>query len=486
VDSERARLASVKVYSDNRHFEAEQADVVLPAMVGLLPRLAALGGSDAEGEALALLRGLWQSGDRHRWSSLVAGIARSASPDALDEILRIAMASRDAEQAVVTIAQLSPFLPEEQVRKLVPAVHLVGYSQNSLERRSWTRVQRSTGGIRNVHLRVGALHAVSGRLAALGHPMDALQEVARLLRDAEREQTSIDMAACLGEIASGAPKDALALALDVAAMHNPQRRAGALQSLAPALMPEQMGRALDIARSAPEAGCRAWGIACLLPYLPERERPALASEAMRSLDQPFWNRALVLGLLAPFADSALKAVRIDVQQRKKAGVTSLLHLLPNAAPALAAELVELATAAYDDGLMLELAAFVPEPTFRAGLARVTENMPEWQRGNDRLSCIAQRLLLMQDVRGAFGHVLKIEDRFLRARLMCRMVGALQRLPREDALALWREQAQLSAGRGRSEAFGFAAALAPLLFVLEGLDAISALNESIAQSVRWWY
>jgi hypothetical protein len=484
TDADRARLARATSYSDVRYFEVEQAEASAEAMVGLLPRLAALG---HEGEALARVRQLRPASGSPEWRAVLSGLARHVSPDGLDELLRTSLAFRDMEQVVATLAELAPFLPEEKVRALIPAIRSIGYSRNTVRRVSWTKVERSTSGIEDLELRIGALHAVAVRLSELGHHQDALREIAILLRDAQRERTSTDMADCLGEIARFLPQETLGLALEVAALHNDQARSRALQALAPALLPEQFDRALVIARSPREVGCRAWGIACLLPYAPEQLRPALAQEGMENLDNPFWDRARVLGLLAPYVDRALDEVREYVREGEEGGLTCLVNLLPNASPALAEELIGLAAQNCGDGQMLELAAFLPEPAFRSALARVIADSPDaLHRHDTRLVGVSHRFLKSQQVESAVGYALQINNRFVRRRTTCKMADALQRLPRESLLALRRTDSLLSTQRNRRDAFGFAAALAPLVYALEGQQAILDLYEMIAETGRWWY
>jgi AAA ATPase domain/TIR domain len=484
VDAERTRLARVKSYSDMRHFEVEQAEVGLGAIVGLLPRLAALG---CENEALARVRQLRPGSEKREWDEILSGLARHVSADALDELLRTSMAFRDIEQVVATLAELAPFLPEEKVRALIPAIRRIGYSRNTLERLSWSRVQRSASGIKDLELRIGALHALSLRLAMLGHHEDALRELVIFLQDADRERTATNMADCLGEIARVMPRDALRQALHVAARHNDQARPLALQALVPALSPESLDEALVIARSVRESGCQAWGIACLLPLADEQRRPALVREAMEGLNEPFWDRPRVLGLLAPHFERALDEIREYMRNGEEHGLTCLLHLLPNATASLSEELTGLAGQVYDEGQMLEVAEFLPEPVFLNTLDHVVADAPKaLDKHDSRLASVSQRLLKLEDASRALTFALRIEDRFLRTRTTRQMASALKQLSREELLALWSNDFLLSTERSRRDAFGFVAALAPLVYALGGQEAILKLYETIAETGRWWY
>jgi len=284
------------------------------------------------------------------------------------------------------------------------------------------------------------------------------------------------------------PRHALRQALRIAAQHNEQTRPHALQALAPALPRELLDEGLAIARSSVrESGCTAWGIACLLPLANERRRTALAQEANEYLDESFWDRPRVLGLLAPYVDRALKEVQGYVCNGEERGLSALVHFLPNATARQSEELIGLAVRTYDKGQMLELSEFLPEPVFRNALDHVVADAPGALYGYDaRLASVSRRLVKLADIPRAFTFALNISDRFLRTRATQQMADSLRQLSRRELLALWNTDALLSRGRSRHDAFGFVAALSPLVYALGGQKAILELDETIKETVRWWY
>jgi hypothetical protein len=483
ADGARMRLMRRKTYDSMRHFEAEQARATLVAMTGLLPRLAELGRED---EALARLGVLRPASDERPWPQILSGLARHTSERVLDELLRMSFAFQDVEMGAVELMALAPFLPEDKVRALIPASRLIGYSENTVERISWTRVQRSTSGIRYLDLRRSAVHAIAVRLAALGHHQDALRELVVFLRDAARGRSSTDVAECLRELSRLMPAAAWSQALAVAAMHNDQMRAKAVEAVVPLLPGEALDQALAVARSAREEGCRAWGIACLLPLADADRRAPLAREALDHLRAPFWDRSRVLGLLAPHAEEALAEIREDVRAGKEYALASLVHFLPSASSPAAEEMIELADRTYDEGQLLELAEFLPEQRFQK-IHRVIHRTPEALYKHDtRLASVSRRMLTSSDPASAFLYALQIRDRYLRMLAIGRISPALHQLPREELLTLWRNASPVSRQSTRRQAFAFVTALAPLVHALGGEEAILQLDETIRATSRWWY
>jgi hypothetical protein len=154
---------------------------------------------------------------------------------------------------------------------------------------------------------------------------------------------------------------------------------------------------------------------------------------------------------------------------------------------LSEELTGLAGQVYDEGQMLELAEFLPEPLFLNTLEHVVADAPAaLDKHDSRLASVSQRLLKLEDTSRALTFALKIEDRFLRTRTTRQMASALKQLSREDLLALSSNDFLLSTERSRRDAFGFVAALAPLVYALGGQEAILKLYETIAETGRWWY
>ena len=324
ADADRVRLVRRRVYESTRHLEAEQAEGTLVALSGLLPRLAELGRED---EALGRLRVLRSASHKPEWRQIVSGLARHVSEGTLNELLRLSMAFHDTEQVVVEMMELAPYLAADKVRGFIPACRIVGYSENTLDRISWMRVQRSTSGIRDLDLRRSALHAIALRLAELGHYQEPLGELVLFLKDAAKGRSSTDVADCLGGIARLMPPASWKQTLLVAAIHNDQTRPRALQAIVSTLPAEALDEALVVARSVTEDGCRAWAIACLLPLADGQRRASLAGEAWELLREPFWDRSRVLGLLAPHVDEALDKIREDVRSARDRGLASLVHFL---------------------------------------------------------------------------------------------------------------------------------------------------------------
>jgi hypothetical protein len=137
--------------------------------------------------------------------------------------------------------------------------------------------------------------------------------------------------------------------------------------------------------------------------------------------------------------------------------------------------------------MLELAEFLPEPVFRNALDHVIAGESDaFYRCDARLASVSRRLVNLGDVRRALKLALKIRDRFLLTRTTRYMAGALGQLSRERLLDLWSADLQLSKECCRHDAFGFVAALGPLVHALGGQKAILQLYETIAETGRWWY
>ena len=149
-------------------------------------------------------------------------------------------------------------------------------------------------------------------------------------------------------------------------------------------------------------------------------------------------------------------------------------------------MIDLAVDSYDEGPLLDLADFLPEPTFRDILDRVLETTPAALYKHDgRLASVSRRLLDLDDPKRAFLCALEIRDRYRRVRATHHAAAALRQLPHEELLALWRMASPLSRQSTRQHAFQFAAALGPLAFAVGGDEAIQRLYATIAETSRWW-
>jgi hypothetical protein len=484
VDHERLELFRRTSYEDTRYYEVEQAEIGLPSSLGLLPRQAQLGG---EAEALSRLRELRAANDDETWPKLVSRLAPHVSQPVLNDLLRMAMDFRDMEQVVVTLCELAPFLPEDKVRSLIPVMRRIGYSLNTVKRITWSRSTRSTEGIKDIELRKGALFPLARRLAELGRPTEALHELILFIQVANRYRTAQDVAECLADIAPTLSPDLLDRALQLVALHSEQRRPRALQALVPMLAREHINACLAMVHNIGEDGCRAWGIATLLPIADVGQLRSLTAEAWENLKSPFWGRPHVLGLLAPYHEQALEEIAAEVSKGEEFGLKCLEHLLPHASGSMASHMISLAERTYCVADMLELAQFLPEHMFRESLAEVTRTTPEALfHHSGRLRSVSLRLLALNDIAAAFTFALRIPDRFQRTDVTRRLSGSLQNLPVAQLDTIWSNEVTAARPRPRRDAFGFVAAVAPLVHARGGLEAILGLYEAIQETGRWWY
>ncbi|QIG49441.1 DUF4062 domain-containing protein [Nordella sp. HKS 07] len=253
-----------RVYNEATAKSRDIANARIPAMLGLAPRLAALGRVE---EALFIVRSLTSTDHTDQWVQLLEAMAPHLPAAQLKILLGLARVIDDGEEQTSALARFARFLPANHVASLLIRTRRIGKDLGYIDPGGFIDPGGRFSSSLGMEERAGAAALLGRRLAELGYEDEALASVARSMG-----------------------KEMIVY------------RARAMAALAPALSERGLAEALAAA-DAIEPLNRATErlYATLAPYLPMHLRKAALAKAYKVPVQDFsWiPRMLLLGQLAP-------------------------------------------------------------------------------------------------------------------------------------------------------------------------------------------
>jgi hypothetical protein len=396
-------------------------------------------------EALAVARGIGEYGARA--SALATVALQLAELGQISEALAVARRIGAGEIRASVMAELAPRLA--QIGQVEAALELA----------------------RGIEYKTDRVRA----LAALGRLSEAI-DTARGIRSEETRARSLEeMAPHLSE--PGQVEAALELTRGIG--HEPYRTF-ALEVLAPHMSePYQVEAALELARGIGDKKYRSGALAALASRLGELGDVEAALAVARGIGDKE-EQALALAALGRLKE-ALAVVRGIRDEWARTHALSVLGQVEASLTIAGANRDE-----WEQGCVRPpVAPHMSEPSQVEALLDVARSIgDQWEQAR-ALALLAPQLGELGQVKAALEMAQGIGSEGARARALSAIAPQLADLPRGQALSLWRATLRLSTTRWRRDLLADLAALAPVILVLGGFEAITETCLAIEDVGRWW-
>ena len=463
-------------FSDPRAMIEARARTLSTSATGIVPRLAQLGRHD---EAIDLVGDIAPMRSSDKWNETISNAAAALDREGCMKLLETATKFDDIDTIVLLLAYLCPYFTAQDVLNRLPAFRLIGYFDVTIERISFLKSSRSKSSF-SITSRTEALEFAISRLASLGHIDVAWQVFTQHFSDAKHHGIGVEMPHCVKELAPrlyDEPEKLIALI----ALHRNEAQAVSIRHAVPYIPADLAGNLLELAWVNDVAKTQALCLGSQLLIHSEDQRATIAQTAFDLTQQCVQKeRWEALGFIAPYSDAAraeILAEEIDSATR----VQLFQDALWNTTGELRDTWLHLARKHLNHDELYGLANYLPEDELR----QVLVSQPLVPFTDRTLEAIVPSVAIASCYEDAYNLILGISETGARVRTASSIAEHLRDAEPVRLARMCRAHLDDLKSADRETLYGAVVALAPVLFVLGGHDAILELGTTITRGLRWW-